>query len=161
MYCTSTWNSTTFDAKVINRYGILRSEITLIHYHNTTSTWILWCSHGTLFSKMISSYGYRNTHLKPKTVWRWSQVYNWNLYTNNTLSSQWVKAQNWPPLWLMQSQYVSLWKTHKKSQRLKQITLTHEIHIHDNHPSDNNAGMRSLGHWINVQCSFMRSIFQN
>ena len=34
-----------------------------------------------LFTKMTPSYGYRDPHYKPKTVWRPSQVYNGNHYT--------------------------------------------------------------------------------
>ena len=37
---------------------------------------------GHLISKKIQSYYYRDPHYKPKTVWRPSQFYNWNLYTN-------------------------------------------------------------------------------
>ena len=38
-----------------------------------------------LYSKKTSSYGYRNPHYKPKTVWRPSQVYNGNPYTKMTM----------------------------------------------------------------------------
>ena len=43
-----------------------------------------------LFTIKTPSYGYRNPHYKPKTVW---QVYNGNPYTNKTVSSRWIKAQ--------------------------------------------------------------------
>ena len=42
---------------------------------------------GPLFTKKTSSYGYRDPHYKPKTVWRPSQVYNGNPYTDKTASS--------------------------------------------------------------------------
>ena len=48
---------------------------------------------GPLFTKKTPSYGYRNPHYKHKTVWRPSQVYNGNPYTDKTASSQWIEAQ--------------------------------------------------------------------
>ena len=36
---------------------------------------------------------YMNSHYKPNRVWRSSQVYNGNPYTNKTVSSQWKEAQ--------------------------------------------------------------------
>ena len=48
---------------------------------------------GPLFTKKTPSYGYRNPHYKPKTVWRPSQVYNGNPYTDKTASSLWIEAQ--------------------------------------------------------------------
>ena len=39
-----------------------------------------------LFTKKMPSYGDRNPHHKPKTVWRPSEVYNGNPYTNKTAS---------------------------------------------------------------------------
>ena len=42
---------------------------------------------GPLFTKKTPSYGYRNPHYKPNTVWRPSQVYNGNPYTDKTVSS--------------------------------------------------------------------------
>ena len=42
---------------------------------------------GPLFTKKTPSYGYRDPHNKPKTVWRPSQVYNGNPYTDKTASS--------------------------------------------------------------------------
>ena len=42
---------------------------------------------GPLFTKKTPSYGYRDPHDKPKTVWRLSQVYNGNPYTDKTASS--------------------------------------------------------------------------
>ena len=48
---------------------------------------------GPLLTKKTSPYGYRNSHYKPKTVWRPSQVYNGNAYTNNTMSSSSIEAQ--------------------------------------------------------------------
>ena len=42
---------------------------------------------GPLFTKKTPSYGYRDPHDKPKTVWRPSQVYNGNPYTDKTASS--------------------------------------------------------------------------
>ena len=44
---------------------------------------------GPLFIKKTPSYGY--PHDKPKTVWRPSQVYNGNLYTDKTASSYWIE----------------------------------------------------------------------
>ena len=35
----------------------------------------------------VITYGYKNPHYKPKTVWRPSQVYNGNPYTDKTASS--------------------------------------------------------------------------
>ena len=40
---------------------------------------------GSLFTKMTPSYGCRNPHYKPQTVWRPSQLFNGNPYTNNTV----------------------------------------------------------------------------
>ena len=42
---------------------------------------------GPLFTKKTPSYGYRDPHYIPKTVWRPSQVYNGNPYTDKTASS--------------------------------------------------------------------------
>ena len=42
---------------------------------------------GPLFTKKKLSYGYRDPHDKPKTVWRPSQVYHGNPYTDKTASS--------------------------------------------------------------------------
>ena len=42
---------------------------------------------GPLFTKNSPSYGYRDPHYKPETVWRPSQVYNGNTYTDKTASS--------------------------------------------------------------------------
>ena len=53
---------------------------------------------GPLFTKKTSSYGYRDPHDKPKTVWRPSQVYNGNLYTDKTASSQWIEARVGSPV---------------------------------------------------------------
>ena len=47
---------------------------------------------GPLFTKKTPSYGYRDPHDKPKTVWRPSHVYNGNPYTDNTASSSWIEA---------------------------------------------------------------------
>ena len=47
---------------------------------------------GHLFTKKTPSYGYRNPHYKPKTVWRPSQVYNGNPYSNKTAFSEWIEA---------------------------------------------------------------------
>ena len=48
---------------------------------------------GPLFTKKMPFYGDRNPHYKPKTVWRWSQVYNGKPYTNKMASSWWIAAQ--------------------------------------------------------------------
>ena len=42
---------------------------------------------GPLFTKMPPSYGYMDPHDEPKTVWRPSQVYNGNPYTDKTAYS--------------------------------------------------------------------------
>ena len=42
---------------------------------------------GPLFTKKTPSYGYRDPHYKPKVVWRPSQLYNGNPYTDKTASS--------------------------------------------------------------------------
>ena len=42
---------------------------------------------GPPVTKKTPSYGYRDPHYKPKTVWRPSQVYNGNPYTDKTASS--------------------------------------------------------------------------
>ena len=42
---------------------------------------------GPPFTNKTPSYGYRDAHDKPKTVWRPSQVYNGNPYTDKTASS--------------------------------------------------------------------------
>ena len=47
---------------------------------------------GPLFTKKTLSYVYRDPHDKPKTVWRPSQVYNGNPYTDKTASSKWIEA---------------------------------------------------------------------
>ena len=44
-------------------------------------------SPGPLFTKKTPSYGYRDPHDKPKTVWLPSQVYTGNPYTDKTASS--------------------------------------------------------------------------
>ena len=41
---------------------------------------------GPLFTKKTPSYGYRDPHYKPKTVWRPSQVYNGNPHTDNLVN---------------------------------------------------------------------------
>ena len=46
---------------------------------------VQWQSSGPLFTKKTPSYGYRDPHDKP--VWRPSQVYNGNPYTDKTASS--------------------------------------------------------------------------
>ena len=45
------------------------------------------CPPGPLFTKKTQSYGYRDHHDKPKTVWQPFQVYNGNPYTDKTASS--------------------------------------------------------------------------
>ena len=47
---------------------------------------------GPLFTNKTPSYGYRDPHNKPKTVWRPSQVYNGNPYTDKTASSWLIEA---------------------------------------------------------------------
>ena len=42
---------------------------------------------GPLFTKKMLPSEYRDPHYKPKTVWRPSQVYNGNPYTDKTASS--------------------------------------------------------------------------
>ena len=42
---------------------------------------------GPLFTKKTPSYGYRDHHSKPMTVWRQSKVYNGNPYADKTASS--------------------------------------------------------------------------
>ena len=42
---------------------------------------------GPLFTKKTPAYRYRDSHDKPKTVWRPFQVYNGNAYTDKTASS--------------------------------------------------------------------------
>ena len=46
-----------------------------------------WQMSGPLFTEKMQSYGYKNPHHKPKTVWRPSQVYNRNPCTDKTVSS--------------------------------------------------------------------------
>ena len=49
-----------------------------------------------LFTKKTLSYSYRNPHYKPEMVWRPSQVYNENPYTNRMMSlviSYWIEDQ--------------------------------------------------------------------
>ena len=41
-----------------------------------------------------NSYGYRNSHYKYETVWRPSQIYNCNPYTNKTVSSGWIGVRS-------------------------------------------------------------------
>ena len=45
-----------------------------------------WSNHGLLFTKEAPSYWYRDSHCKPKTVVRPSQVYNGYTYTRTTAS---------------------------------------------------------------------------
>ena len=47
---------------------------------------------GPLFTEKTPYYGYRNSHYKTKTVWRPSQIYYKDPYTNKTVSL-WVEAQ--------------------------------------------------------------------
>ena len=59
----------------------------VLHYAMGMSS-VKWNHYtGPLFTKKTPSYGYRNPHYKPKTVWRQSQVYNGNSYTDQTASS--------------------------------------------------------------------------
>ena len=48
----------------------------------------------TLFIKKMTSYMYRNPHYKSRIVLRPSRVYNGNSYTNKTVPSLWIEAQN-------------------------------------------------------------------
>ena len=58
--------------------------------YNDLTEWVcisLEAQPGPLFTKKTPSYGYRNPHYKPETVWGPSQVYNGNPYTDKTASS--------------------------------------------------------------------------
>ena len=66
------------------------SCVSLVAWNNVK---ILWYQLGEilrlqrdpwLFTKKTPCYGYRDPHYKPKTVWRPSQVYNGNPYTDKT-----------------------------------------------------------------------------
>ena len=52
----------------------------------------LACWPGPLFTKKTPSYGYMDPHYKTETVWRPSQVYDGNPYTDKTASSQWIET---------------------------------------------------------------------
>ena len=64
----------------------MRDDTTLYH-HLSLVGHIHKMIPGPLFTKKTPSYGYRDPHYKPKTVWRPSQVYNGNPYTDKTASS--------------------------------------------------------------------------
>ena len=69
-------------AVIVVQYVILW-YITL-HYITHSITYM---KTGPLFAKKMPSYRYRDPHDKPEKVWRPSQVYNGNLYTDKTASS--------------------------------------------------------------------------
>ena len=63
-----------------------------------------WGPPGPLFTKKTPSHRYRDPHEKPKRVWRPSQVYNGNPYTDKMAFSQWIEAlgpvgPRWAPYW--------------------------------------------------------------
>ena len=67
---------------------------------------------GPLFAKKTPSYQYRDSHYKPETVVRPSQVYNGDSYTRKTASSYWIEAQVLQSPWagtLMTFPYLCLW----------------------------------------------------
>ena len=47
----------------------------------------------SLFTKRTPFYEYMNPHYNPKTVWRPSQVYNEDTFSNKTMSFWWTEAQ--------------------------------------------------------------------
>ena len=49
-------------------------------------------SSGPLFTKKMLPYQYRDSHYKPETVVRPSEVYHGDPYTRKTASSQWIEA---------------------------------------------------------------------
>ena len=53
---------------------------------------LVYSSAGPLFTKKTPSFGYRDPHYKPKTVWWPSQVFNGNPYTDNMASSWSIEA---------------------------------------------------------------------
>ena len=59
-------------------------EMKLLPYSNEMT---LMDTGRALFTEMTPFYGYRNPHLKLKTVWRLYQVYNGYPYTNEMVSS--------------------------------------------------------------------------
>ena len=52
-----------------------------VHLKMSSAKWQQFCV-GSLFTKKMLSYGYRDPNYKPKTVWRPSQVYDRNPYTD-------------------------------------------------------------------------------
>ena len=89
---------------------ILSIPLALSHYSNfMEQICLLICTKpGPLFTKKTPSYGYRDPYYKPKTVWRPSQVYNGNSYTDKTASSQWIEAQVGTELWLGKNSHQTL-----------------------------------------------------
>ena len=49
-------------------------------------------THGLLFTKNMQSYWYRDSHYKPETVVRPSQVYNGDSHTHKTTCFKWIEA---------------------------------------------------------------------
>ena len=76
---TNGWQIFKGDAFIWRRWEATRIVATVMaaSLHPVTK---LLASHdsGPLFTKKTPSYGYRDPHYKPKTVWRPSQVYNGN-----------------------------------------------------------------------------------
>ena len=58
---------------------------------------MIWQGTRAPFTKKAPSYTNRNPHYKPKMVWRPSQVYNVNSYTNKTVYPLWIEAQDSSP----------------------------------------------------------------
>ena len=61
--------------------------VTVFFIYETVTVPVAIYDSGPLLTKKTPSYGYRDPHDKPKTVWRPSQIYNGNPYTDKTASS--------------------------------------------------------------------------
>ena len=64
---------------------MLDKVISLVPWHNRKTA--SKCQWGKHWPKQMPSYGYRNPHYKPKTVWRPSKIYNGNPYANKMVFS--------------------------------------------------------------------------
>ena len=106
-----------------NRHTFHSLKMEGLWHQRYITQWLPVCGMGWwpsthILSKKTTSYGYMNPHYKPKTVWRPSQVYNVNPYTNKATCSWWIEAPcSLPPqistTWLMKTAY----NGHQRSQR--------------------------------------------
>ena len=93
---------------------------------------------GPLFTKKTPSYGYRNPHDKPKTVWWLSQVYNRNPYTDKTASSSgghWVQLSGPSWQWSMALLIISCWRKGVKAMKMSACVWFLKVMVLLHHPS--------------------------